>query len=426
MPLRAYLLNKSLAYAEALQDDFEQGQPFLPLDATGTNRRLRLILDETRPDELVTTEEFAKTLKDLPCNFSASYKTQFGVLYRLEWSLGPRSWSADLAYILYTSGSSGRPKGVMISRSNAHAFIGWARSTFPMASTDVLASIAPFHFDLSVFDLHASRPAKLWIPGKEAVTNPRMMVAMLAEAGVTAMYCTPTFLNALVQYGKCERHDLSAMRLILFAGEPFRTQDILRALEAFPTAEFHNLYGPTETNVVTHWPINRNTVELGICPIGRPVSGATLRLDDTGELCVSGPSVFSGYVDETNSPALNEEGEYRTGDRVVRLENGEYLFTGRIDDMIKRRGYRIEPAEIEAAFLQFAGMIDNLCLPVKGGRLVLFYRHVEGEQGFEALAEFGSNQIPQWMLPDSYAYLAKWPLTASGKIDRKALQNIYS
>lgn len=425
MPLRAYLLPKSPAYATALQNDFAEGLPFLPLDATGTNHRTRLILEEARPEVLVTTVEFATSLQDLPCTWSASGEIESGVVYNLEWEAGSRLWPSDLSYILYTSGSTGRPKGAMISRSNAQAFIDWARSAFPLTSEDVVASIAPFHFDLSVFDLHASRPARLWIPPQSAVANPRMMVGLLAEARVTSMYCTPTFLNALVQYGKCERHDLSAMRRILFAGEPFQTQDALRALEAFPQAEFHNLYGPTETNVVAHWTVDRRTLESGVCPIGHPVAGATFRLDASGELCVAGPSVFSGYVDHGIAPPMDEQGAYRTGDRVVQLENGAYLFEGRIDEMIKRRGYRIEPAEIEAAYARFPGMTDSRCLPVEGGKLVLFYRHVEGELEFEWLAGFGLNALPQWMLPDAYAHVADWPLTASGKTDRKALQNSY-
>jgi non-ribosomal peptide synthetase component F len=163
----------------------------------------------------------------------------------------------DLAYILYTSGSTGQPKGVMLSHANAFTFLDWCQKTFDLRAGDRFASHAPFHFDLSVFDLFAScrAAATLVLIGEARGKDPAALGVFLAERWISVWYSAPSILAMLARHGKLERTHAAAPRLVLFAGEVFPVAPLLLLRELWPDALLWNLYGPTETNVCTAYPL---------------------------------------------------------------------------------------------------------------------------------------------------------------------------
>ena len=280
--------------------------------------------------------------------------------------------SLDLAYILYTSGSTGHPKGVMLSHSNALSFVDWATAEFRITPSDRLSSHAPFHFDLSVFDLYAAAAASatvVLVPPTASVL-PAGLRRFIDEYGITVWYSVPSVLGALARQGGLDRSPLAALRTVLFAGEVFPTGSLRRLMELMPGVRFANLYGPTETNVCTWFEVSEPPDEgAPPVPIGHAIrddevfavtdDGRRAEVGELGELYVRGGTVMSGYWGDPERTArslvANPVGAttgglvYRTGDLVLQRQDGAFEYVGRRDAQIKSRGYRIELGEIEAA-----------------------------------------------------------------------------
>lgn len=423
--LKAYWAQKSPKLIEMLRRDFRERKPYLPIEANGCGvYRAIQIIEESKPDLLLADQRLTDFQLKY-CDVLLTSREDGLFRHELKWYSRIPDFPPDLAYILYTSGSTGIPKGVLLTRANADSFIQWASDTFPMSPADIVASIAPLHFDLSVFDLHVTSRmgAQLWVPPAEAVSNPRLMVQAMVQAGVTVIYATPTFFQFLLNHGKLDRYDFSKIRLILFAGEPFPSVALRSLMDRFPCASFHNLYGPTETNVVSHWKVPSDFNSSDQCLIGSAASKAKLCVDYSGELLVKGPSVSPGYVHEMSATKIVRKFQwYRTGDLVSKVEPGIYQYLGRKDRMVKRRGYRIEPQEIEHVMFR-TGLFSNVyCLVEKGPRLVLVYSSSDGELPIDRLVNSARMQLPIWMLPDAYFYVPKWPMSSSGKVDVNALR----
>jgi amino acid adenylation domain-containing protein len=351
-----------------------------------------------------------------------------------------------LAYILYTSGSTGRPKGVMLSHRNALSFVDWCSSEFTPRDLDVFSSHAPLHFDLSIFDVFTSvkHGATLVLLGAQLGKDPRQLASLIAKKRISVWYSTPAILNLLAQYGKLERHQYPALRAVLFAGEVFPVPQ-LRALRAlWPSPRYFNLYGPTETNVCTFFELPPTTPpgRSEPYPIGRSCPHVTCRVVDSdgatvppgteGELVVTGEGVMQGYwnLPEENAGAFLTDARgarwYRTGDLVVEDADGVYVFHGRRDRMVKRRGYRIELAEIEAGLATHpaAREVAVVALPDPGaGVQIKAYLSVRGEQrpSLIDLKQFCSERLPQYMIPDSFGVVEALPRTPTDKIDYQAL-----
>jgi amino acid adenylation domain-containing protein len=215
----------------------------------------------------------------------------------------------DLAYILYTSGSTGRPKGVMLSHRNATAFVDWCSETFSPQPTDVFSSHAPFHFDLSVFDIYLSlkHGATLVVIPEETGKDPLALSKLIEQHRLTVWYSAPSTLTLLAEYGKIAEHDLSSLRLVFFAGEVFPIVHLRSLKRQLPQPRYFNLYGPTETNVCTYFEIPRVVADdrTDPFPIGKTCENLRSRVVDSegqpvtgdaeGELCIAGPNVMQGY-----------------------------------------------------------------------------------------------------------------------------------
>ncbi|MFE6104401.1 amino acid adenylation domain-containing protein [Streptomyces laurentii] len=351
----------------------------------------------------------------------------------------------DLAYILYTSGSTGTPKGVMLSHRNALAFVDWTVAEFGLTAEDRLSSHAPVHFDLSVFDVFAAASAGaclVLVPEHQRALGPALN-RLVAEEGVTVWYSVPGALIRMLDAKNRALLESSRLRTVLFAGEPFALAHLRRLRAALPGAALHNLYGPTETNVCTHHRVTDADLAAGRTappPIGRPCPYADTRLLDRdgrpvpdvpgaeGELCVTGDSVMLGYWGRT--PPAEAPGTaariHRTGDLVRSLEGGGYRYLGRRDHMIKIRGYRVEPEEIEAVLMRLPDVHEAVCVavPDAAGDQEL-HAHVVPADGAapdpaELRAHCGAT-LPRYMVPAAFHLAGSFPRTSTGKIDRRAL-----
>ena len=289
-----------------------------------------------------------------------------------------------LAYILYTSGSTGKPKGVTLSHENAVSFVDWCTEVCEPHETDRFSSHAPFHFDLSILDIHVSlkHGATLVLVGEEIGKDPGRLAPMIAEQRITCWYSAPSILALLAQYGDLGKYDYSALRYVFFAGEVFPVKHLRTLTQLLPAPRYFNLYGPTETNVCTFYevilpvPEDRTTPY----PIGKVCShlrgkvvdenGHEVERGSEGELCITGRGVMQGYWSLPQQTAgafldASDDGRwYKTGDIVVEAPDGNLTYVGRRDRMVKRRGYRIELGEIEAGLYRHAAIKEAAVIAV--------------------------------------------------------------
>jgi amino acid adenylation domain-containing protein len=354
----------------------------------------------------------------------------------------------DLAYILYTSGSTGQPKGVMHSHAGAFTFLDWCARTLVTAPDDRFAAHAPFHFDLSVFDLFVScrNAATLVLIGERLGREPARLGAFLAERRLTVWYSAPSILALLAEHGGLDRPLATAPRLVLFAGEVFPIASLRQLRSLWPATEFWNLYGPTETNVCTAYPAPQtialdraDPLPIGtVCPplrarvvdeAGHDVAAGTL-----GELVIAGPGVMRGYFGQPELTAqafLNgDRGDfwYRTGDLVVDDGQGCYTFRGRRDRMIKKRGYRIELGEIESALHRHEGVARAAVVARSDDTGVAIAAFValkpDHKKSIIAMKRHCTINLPHYMVPDTFTFLPSLPTTSTDKIDYQGLKRL--
>lgn len=472
-------VHKSLASVIAVFAISKAGAAYVPLDPNAPVKRLAYITRDcsvgvllTSPAKAPQLAEFAaedapiKTVifLETPSGAAPAVPDLFSVVYwedvtRAETTAPsvPEAIETDLAYVLYTSGSTGAPKGVMISHRTIFTFIDWAVETLQMTPEDRVTSQAPLHFDLSTFDLYATLKAgaTLVLVGERLAALPVQLAALLQNERITITYLVPSILSFMVNYGKLDAHDLSRLRLILFAGEVFPIKYLRRLVTSIPHAEYYNLYGPTETNVCTYYKVRPEDVapdQDKPLPIGQACENIEVfAIDDQGtvitepgvegELWARGSCVAQGYwgdpaktakafVPNPHQPNFAEIA-YRTGDIVtLAADRRNWIYVGRRDHMIKSRGYRIELGEIESALYRHEQVKEAVAIAVPddllGNRIRAFVVLTEGAALTpKELEAFCARHVPKYMVPENIEVLPELPKTSTGKLDRTALVRIY-
>lgn len=338
----------------------------------------------------------------------------------------------QLAAILYTSGSTGRPKGIAISHRALVGFVQWGRETFSIDSDDRIANLAPFHFDLSLFDLFTGpgiAATTVFIPDRLKLA-PAKLVDWLIEQRITTWYTVPSILGFLVLKGGLENKVVPQLRQVLFAGEVFPSTKLKQLVDWLPGTRFYNLFGPTETNVCLCWSVDSSwgSADQSI-PVGSAACDAELSIDgETGELLMKGPCLMSGYWSQGKLKLpLDKQGWFHTGDLVSLNSAKQYEYHGRLDRMIKSAGYRVEPAEIEAVLNEVAGVRSVAVLglpdPVSGTRIVAAVAGVGLSQA--ELRKHMSEKLPAYMRPGFYKIQEKLPELTNGKLDYQAVVELF-
>jgi len=465
-------LHKSLEAVVGVFGAMKGGAIYVPLDPTAPARRLAYITRNCDIKVLVTSG----TVSGLVDLLSENTPVQTVLLMdnpqpaEMPESLRVVTWSqiseqddgpvspsgaieTDLAYILYTSGSTGEPKGVMISHRTILTFVNWSCEAFRMTPADRVTSHAPLHFDLSTFDIYATLKnsgTAVLVPERVSVF-PIQLADLLQHERITISYLVPSILSLMITYGDLESHDFSALRALLFAGEVFPIKSLRRLAAAIPHCDFYNLYGPTETNVCTYYkvqptdltPDRTRPVPIGVACENTGVFAVNDRQQRVtgpgceGELWVRGSCVAQGYWGDADKTSANfvsnpfqpyfREIAYRTGDIVMLADDGvNWIYVGRRDHMVKSRGYRIELGEIEAALYAHQKVKEAAVIAVPddliGNRIKAFVVPVQGDNlSRQDLEAHCSHVLPRYMLPETFEFRDELPKTSTGKINRLLL-----
>ncbi|WP_405868083.1 amino acid adenylation domain-containing protein [Streptomyces sp. NBC_01515] len=333
--------------------------------------------------------------------------------------------SADPAYILYTSGSTGQPKGVCVSHGSALSFVDWACGELRLTAADRLANHASFGFDLSVFDLYGAfrAGASVHLVGETLARAAEPLVDFVWESGITVWYSVPSALVLMAEYGGLLERGPGALRACVFAGERFPLKPLKDLRRGWPDVRLLNWYGPTETNVCTSYEVTAaDLARTTDIPIGSAAGGDTVSLED-GEIVVDGPTVMLGYWG-----GRPRTGPYRTGDLGRYDADGRLEFRGRIDDMAKVRGHRVEPAEVSGVLMAHEAVRDAVVFVVGAGLDARLHAVVVPEPGcapgFAQLRQHCSDFLPPYMTIDALHTVSGFPRTANGKVDRAALGDL--
>jgi amino acid adenylation domain-containing protein len=449
---------KAVESVIAMVGALKAGAAYVPLDPHAPARRIAGIVENCGLRALVTTADKRRALPPTAVPATVLVNGEPTGPDEVPWSameacpttaLPEESLENDLAYILYTSGSTGQPKGVMLTHRNALTFVDWCAATFRIGPEDRLSNHAPLHFDLSVFDVYNALEAGATVSmiAEEVALFPQRLAGFMEEQGITVWYSVPSALVFLLMHGDLAARDLDRLRLVLFAGEVFPMKYLRQLADVLPHTELYNLYGPTETNVCTYHRVDRfRLAGQEKLPIGRACANTEVFAVDgdgqrvgqggTGELFVRGPSLTPGYwadpdktaralVPNTFAPHLGER-LYRTGDLVTLDEHGEYLFLGRRDNQVKSRGYRIELGEIEAALYAHPAVVEAAVLAMPDEEIGSRLRAVVAVRPEATLTATGlqahcAGRVPRYMVPETITFQSSLPKTSTGKIDRTRL-----
>ena len=449
----AVALPRSVFLTLALHGIVEAGAAWLPLDTGYPDDRLRMMLEDARPSLLIATEDQLARFSDIPGLESLCYQQPLAAGDDAPLAL---SKPDHTAYIIFTSGSTGRPKGVMVGQTAIVNRLLWMQDRYPLSADDVVAQKTPCSFDVSVWEFWWPfiAGAQLVMAEPEAHRDPQAMQQFFARYGVTTTHFVPSMLAAFV--ASLDADSVAAcrtLRRVFCSGEALPTE-LCREWERLTGAPLHNLYGPTEAAVDVSWyPAcgpELAAVTGSSVPIGWPVWNTGLRILDAamrpvppgvaGDLYLTGIQLAQGYLgrpDLTASrfiadPFAPGERMYRTGDVARWLANGAVEYLGRSDDQLKIRGQRIELGEIDrvmSALPDVAQAVSHACVfnqaAATGGDARQLVGYLVSDSGLPldtaALKARLAEQLPPHMVPVVLMQLAELPLSANGKLDRKAL-----
>lgn len=466
---------------------------YVPLDPASPAPRLRRMLESCRPRYILAMGSAAELLNELVSAERPTFAGRFASAaistqerFQIGWlqsgdvpdvGLEVRFTLDDLkgypttrpdyenspddpAYILFTSGSTGAPKGVVITHSNVRHFVEWANAYFTLVSSDRVSGHSPLHFDLSTYDIFGTLAAgaRLYLVPPEANLLPHKLAEFIRGAELTQWFSVPSILSYMARFDVVAPGGFPALKRLLWCGDVFPTSGLIYWMERLPHVAFTNLYGPTEATIASSYytvPQCPSDV-LAKVPIGRPCSGEDLLVLDEnldpvsageiGDLYIRGAGLSPGYWEDpqrtraaflylsrdtdpgAGSGAASGDRIYKTGDLASIAEDGLVYFHGRADSQIKSRGYRIELGEIETALGTLTCLEDCAVVAIttsgfEGTTICCAYVPLAGARVTPAgLKRELGKVLPRYMLPARWMAFKQLPLNANGKVDRKAIR----
>jgi amino acid adenylation domain-containing protein len=447
---------KDINTLAAIYGVLKAGCAYVPIDTKMGPDKLAAVLHDAGLAALIVDPALGQKIQGLAacgCNYRFTEASSSGDLLSFSGpapalNLGPPD--PNLAYVLYTSGSTGIPKGVQHTQASALAFVSWAAAEFDVSISDRLSCHAPLHFDLTIFDLFvaATTGACVVLIPDDVAMFPLQVASIIESEKITIWYSVPFALIQLLERGGLGRH--LALREVIFAGERFPPIQLQQLARAFPGVRLTNFFGPTETNVCTYHHLSPDDIASDqFCPIGMPCPYALTEVADengnkvangeTGELLVGGTSVMTGYL---NKPELNTkkfvtrmvEGKaerfFRTGDLVSMAEGQPMCFHGRFDRQVKVRGFRIELDEIEAALASCIGVaaaaawVDSDSNGFAEIRAAVASNEVSVKLNGDDLILKIRRHLSQAAVPARVCVMSNLPRTVNGKIDYSKLARL--
>lgn len=443
----------------------------VPIDTASPAARVAKILASTEPRYILGVESSAELLDKLFIERSfrgsiavgwmenavfrvANFAPRFFLKDLASYSAEPVSYrnaQQDPAHILFTSGSTGDPKGVVITHANVLHFINWATKYFEIRSSERISCHSPLHFDLAYFDIFAAfaTGAELHLVPPKLNLLPNKLADFIRLSELTQWFSVPSVLNYMARFDVVKFNDFPALKRVLWCGEVLPNRALMYWMKRLPHVVFSNLYGPTEATIASSYYTLPScpTDERAAIPIGRACDGEELLIVDerlqplprgiVGHLCISGVGLSPGYwrdAEKTEAVFIRTSAGrriYKTGDLARTGEDGLTYFLGRADSQIKSWGYRIELSEIEAALNTFDELKESAVVAVRSDDFeesLICCGYVPRERSCNLnvlLRSKLSELLPKYMLPVRWMPLNQLPINANGKIDRRKLKEMF-
>lgn len=443
-------MNRSIERMIVLFAVMKAGGAYLPIDPEHPQTRVQQMLEDAQPILVITSAGSDKPVKGI--GYTLFYiENEFENIQK-ESDQNPNLTIDEnqLAYVIFTSGSTGKPKGVMIEHHSLVNRILWMQKQYPLSPSDRLIQKTPYTFDVSVWELFwwSIAGASLYVTEPSEEKFPEQLEKSIHEFRVTHIHFVPTMLDSFLDYFRHKKDPNSNFIptvTTMFASGEALTHKLVEGVHELLSCKIHNLYGPTEATVDVSFFDCSLADQYRSIPIGKPISNtALLILSESlqlqpvgvpGELFIGGTGVGRGYI---NRPDLTEERFidnpfrefpfkklYKTGDKAVLLEDGQIEYLGRIDFQLKIRGNRIEAEEVSNALSSLPNISDSIVSDSssyeENPRLVAWFTWEDKKPDVQSLRNQLAEQLPSYMIPSLFIPVDEWPLTSSGKLDRKSL-----
>jgi amino acid adenylation domain-containing protein len=457
------LLPKSLQTPVAVFGCLKAGAVIVPLDPQSPADRLSLMIRDAGIRQLIVLPEQSRRVEKLCATEALDIRLVVGLTAPTSTVRSVIAWDElkpedcaptivlqedDPAYLLYTSGSTGQPKGIVHSHRSGLAYARLSADAYGVSSDDTLGNFAPLHFDQSTFDFYTGplRAATTVLIPQAFGFATASLANLIEEEQLSIWYSVPSVLIQLILRDALIGKNLSELRWVLFGGEPFPPKHLSRLMALMPGARFSNVYGPTEVNQCTYFNVRGDQPVEEALPIGRVWENTeSLIVDgddqivapgDTGELLIRSPTMMLGYW---GRPDLNERAFYmrkrdgaladrfyRTGDLVRDKGDGELEFLGRKDRQIKTSGHRVELDEIEAVLCQHDDVEEAATFTVEDddqGVLIeaAVILRLGATTSNKEVTRHAASLLPGYAVPRKILLLTEFPRTRTGKVDRAAL-----
>lgn len=422
------LLNRSAGLISAIYNCFKSGITYIPFDPRWPNARINGIIESINLEHIITTKEYCNRIK---CRNITIIDEKCCIGFDKQFI------ENEVSYILYTSGTTGNPKGVEVRRESLYNFIEGISNIIDFSSLKRIACLTAVSFDIFFLEsvMALEMGLNVILANEDEQSNPRLMAKLIEENDADIIQMTPSRMQLLLNYDR-DFSCLKCVKEILIGGEAFPI-GLLRTLQKKTTAKIYNMYGPTETTIWST--VSELTYEKQI-NIGKPIKDTEVYIVDenlcilpigvAGEICIAGKGVAKGYI---GNRFLTEEKfiylpqnpsvrVYRTGDKARLLPDYNLEYLGRLDNQVKLRGHRIELEEIEVNINQFEGINQSIVAIVKTSDtnkdLQAFYTS-ETPIEHDKLLEYLRLKLPEYMIPVKLKRIESFIQTLNGKIDRK-------